>query len=138
MKYSFYGLILVITMAFTSHDVKACHAMLIINPAFDYITDANGNNIGIEINGISNNSSFGCTGTYWMDIEVRCDGDPFDGGPFNPGFYGPLTDYPYLQSAIQIKNSQPPTNTPYDPTTLMFTDLCPGQTYVFRVRENHN
>lgn len=138
MRYSFFGLLLAISMFFTTNDVKACHAMLIINPGFTYITDASGNNIGISITGTSNNSSFGCTGTYWMDIEVRCDGDPFDGGPFNPGFYGPLTDYPYLQSAIQIKNTQPPTNTPYQPTTLLFTDLCPGQTYVFRVRENHN
>jgi len=112
------------------NESKACHALAIQNYS---ITPAGG---GINVNGSSHSSTCGCTNTYWMDIEVRCMGEPFDGAPFNPGFYGPLTTYPYFQSPILNKPGCQ--LTAYPTTFIPFTSMCPGIQYQVRVRENHN
>ncbi|MCC5923998.1 MAG: hypothetical protein JJT77_09435, partial [Crocinitomicaceae bacterium] len=75
----FFGFIL------TQNEVKSCHALPIVSFS---VTPVQG---GVNVNGSSNSATCGCTNIYWMDIEVRCVGEPFDGAPFNPGFWGPLT-----------------------------------------------
>jgi gliding motility-associated-like protein len=112
------------------NEAKACHAMAIVNFS---VTQVNG---GVEVNGSSNQATCGCTNIYWMDIEVRCMGEPFDGAPFNPGFWGPLNSYPYFQSAQMNKPGCQ--LVPYATTFIPYASMCPGIDYQVRVRENHN
>ena len=121
----FFGFILLL-----SYDSKACHAIV---PVDFQITQVAG---GIEVDASSHQNTCGCDNIYWLDIEVRCLGEAFDGGPFNPGFYGPLFDYPYFQSDQMNKDGC--ILTPYPTTFIPYTDMCPGITYQIRVRENHN
>lgn len=125
-KLLFFGVVFLLS----SLEIHACHALAIQN--FSVNQTAN----GIEVNGFSAAPTCGCTNTYWMDIEVRCVGEPFDGAPFNPGFYGPLNDYPYFQSPILNKPGC--VLTPYPTTSIPYGAMCPGVDYEVRVRENHN
>jgi gliding motility-associated-like protein len=112
------------------NDAQACHALPIVNFS---VTPVQG---GINVNGSSNSATCGCTNIFWMDIEVRCVGQAFDGAPFNPGFWGPLTTYPYFQSAQMNK---PGCQLVAYPTTFIpYTSMCPGMNYNVRARENHN
>lgn len=114
-------------------NAKACHAMALINFQIDATSDPN----GIIVSAESNPSTFGCTG-YWMDIEVRCLNEDFEGALFNPGFWGPLASHPYFQSpAILVKNSSSDDQN-YTPTFVPYASLCPGVDYKIRARENHN
>jgi gliding motility-associated-like protein len=124
-----FGLIALLTFGF-SNNAAACHAMAIVN---FQVTQVAG---GININGSSNAQTCGCTNIYWMDIEVRCVGEPFDGAPFNPGFWGPLANYPYYQSAQMNKPGCQ--LVPYQTTFIPYGTMCPGINYQVRVRENHN
>lgn len=113
-----------------SLNTLACHAIVPVNPT---VTQVQG---GINVNASSHQSTCGCSNIYWLDIEVRCVGEPFDGAPFNPGFWGPLTTYPYFQSG-QL-NKPGCQLTPYPTTFIPYTSMCPGVDYQVRIRENHN
>ena len=113
-----------------SESSYGCHALGIEN---FQITQVAG---GIEVDGSSNSATCGCDNIYWMDIEVRCVGEPFDGAPFSPGFHGPLTSYPYYQS--DQMNKPGCQLTPYPTTFIPYSSMCPGIDYQIRVRENHN
>lgn len=128
LKVLFFSLIFFLISQY--NETKACHAMAIQNFT---ITQVAG---GVNVNGSSHQSTCGCTNTYWMDIEVRCMGEPFDGAPFNPGFWGPLATYPYFQS--NILNKPGCQLTPYPTTLIPYTSMCPGIQYQVRARENHN
>lgn len=115
------------------NNANACHALPLTSFTIDTTSDPN----GIIVYGSSDPLTFGCSG-YWMDIEVRCENETFDGAQFNPGLYIPLNSHPYYQSPSQlIKNSgTDPQN--YPPTFIPYSALCPGITYKIRARENHN
>ena len=111
-------------------DTKACHAIALVN-----ITQQNVSGTQIQVTAASDSPTCGCD-VYWLDVEVRCLNEPFDGAPFSPGFHGPLSTYPYFQSAQMNKNSCVVQNYPW--VTIPFANLCPGMTYQYRMRENHN
>lgn len=136
MYYTFFKNIKLLLFLFSfvlianQNEAKACHAMAIVNLT---VTQVNG---GVNVNGSSNQATCGCTNIYWMDIEVRCIGEPFDGAPFNPGFWGPLNSYPYFQSPQMNKPGCQ--LVPYATTFIPYASMCPGINYQVRVRENHN
>lgn len=126
----FYSLIFSIGL-FQVNDVNACHAVVPVNFT---VSPAGG---GINVNASSHQSTCGCTQIYWLDIEIRCLGEAFDGAPFAPNFYGPLNTYPYFQSP-QLNKTQGCQLVPYQTTFIPYTSMCPGITYQIRARENHN
>ncbi len=113
-----------------SNKATACHAIALVN--FNQQT-INANDI--FVNAASDSPTCGCA-PYWLDCEVRCLNEAFDGAPFNPGFHGPLTTYPYFQSATMEKPNCAVVN--YPGITIPFANLCPGMTYQYRMRENHH
>lgn len=119
----------VLASVFFANDLRACHAIALVN--FSVTTNAN----SATVNASSNSPTCGCA-NYWLDVEVRCIGEPFDAAPFNPGFWGPLNSYPYFQSAQMPKNNC--VVQPYPPVTIPFSGLCAGVQYQVRARENHN
>lgn len=112
------------------HEAKSCHAVALVNPSITVTPN------GVLVDAFSSSVTCGCTNQYWLDIEVRCLNEPFDAAPFNPGFWGPLTTYPYFQS--QILNKTGCNQEAYPQTNIPFTSLCPGVDYQIRFRENHN
>lgn len=126
------------------NEAKACHALPIDNFQVEYIIDGGtGDTLGITIDGESNSATCGCSNIYWMDIEIRCLEEPFDGAAFAPAFYGPLDTHPYFQSDQLNKTgcnqeAYPQTTVSFVPGDPNFSDLCPGVEYKVRVRENHN
>ena len=108
----------------------ACHAIALLNIG-QQIVGAN----DIQITADSDPATNGCD-EYWLDVEVRCLNDPFDGAPFAPGFYGPLNTYPYFQSAHMLKPAALQQQYPW--VTIPYSSLCAGMTYQYRMRENHN
>lgn len=112
-----------------SNESKACHALALVNPQLNPITG------GVEVTASSDSPTCGCA-PYWMDVEVRCMGEPFDGAPFNPGFHGPLANYPYFQSETMTKPNCVVQQYPW--VDIPFTGLCPGIQYQVRMRENHH
>jgi gliding motility-associated-like protein len=116
-----------------SNSYKACHALALVNPSITVTAN------GVQVNASSDPATCGagCSNSaYWLDIEVRCVNESFNGAPFNPGFYGPLTTYPFFQSGQMQK---PNCVLQAYPTSLIpFGALCPGVDYQIRFRENHN
>jgi gliding motility-associated-like protein len=106
----------------------ACHAIALVN------FSVTNNGTFATVNASSDSPTCGCQ-EYWLDVEVRCVGEPFDAAQFNPGFWGPLGTYPYFQSAQMFKADC--VVQPYPPVTIPFGGLCPGTTYQVRARENH-
>ena len=105
----------------SAKDTKACHAIALVN-----ITPQTPIAGGIIVNASSDSPTCGCA-VYWLDVEVRCIGEAFNGAAFSPGFYGPLNTYPFYQSAQMNKPSC--VVQPYGGVTIMFAPLCPGTTY---------
>lgn len=133
MKKLLFGLLLAMSASlFYTQEAKACHAMALINFQID-TSDPN----GIIVSAESNPATFGCTG-YWMDIEVRCINEDFEGTLFNPGFWGPLASHPYFQSPVQLIKNSSSDDQNYTPTFVPYSSLCPGVEYKIRARENHN
>ncbi len=119
-----------VLLTFNTQKAEACHAIALIN--FNQQT-INANSI--FVNAASDSPTCGCD-VYWLDLEVRCMNEPFDAAPFAPGFHGPLSTYPYFQSATMEKPNCTVQN--YPGITIPFAGLCPGLTYQYRMRENHN
>lgn len=123
----FLGVIFVISAVF--NDAKSCHALAVSGFT---VTEVSG---GVEIDANSTSPTCGC-GDFWLDIEVRCLNENFDGAPFDPTQYLALDTYPYFQSATMLKPSC--TVQAYPTTFIPFTSLCEGVDYQVRVRENNN
>ncbi|NQX97770.1 MAG: PKD domain-containing protein, partial [Flavobacteriales bacterium] len=111
-------------------EAYACHAVALVN-----INQQNPVAGGIQITAASAAATCGCD-EYWLDIEVRCLNVAFNGAPFAAGFHGPLAAYPFFQSTQMLKPACNVVNYPW--TTIPYTSLCPGMTYQYRMRENHN
>lgn len=115
-----------------TNEVRSCHALGLLNPSINVTAT------GVEVNADSDPATCasGCNNSvYWMDIEVRCVGESWNPAPFSPGFYGPLTTYPFFQSAQMQKPNCVAQS--YPTTFVPFGTLCPGD-YQIRFRENHN
>lgn len=129
MNKLFLKLIVATLIVFASNEVSACHALA--------VTGFNVTNVagGIEVDANSTSPTCGC-GAYWLDIEIRCLNENFDGAPFDPTQYLALSTYPYFQSATMLKPNC--TVQAYPTTFIPFTSLCEGVNYQVRVRENNN
>ncbi len=99
-------------------ETKACHAIALVNINQQVV----GPN-SIQVTADSDTPTCGCD-EYWLDVEVRCMNEPFDGAPFAPGFWGPLNAYPYFQSAQMMKPNCVLQTYPW--VTIPFAGLCPG------------
>lgn len=110
---------------------QACHSLPVLNAGITVLPN------GIEVDADSDPAtcaSASCNNaSYWLDIEVRCVGEPFNGSGINPGFYGPLFSAPYFQSAQMQKPNC--VQESYPTTFIPFSSLCPGN-YELRIREN--
>ena len=122
--------LLFIISLFSFQDTYACHALALAN-----INQQVPGPTSIFVNAASTSPTCGC-GVYWLDVEVRCMNEAFDGVPFNPTLYLGLNTYPYFQSATMLKPSCVLQN--YPGVTIPFAGLCPGLTYQYRMRENNN
>lgn len=128
---TFTFLLTLVLMFGVSNSAQACHAMAVINTQ----VQALGNGTGVQVTATSQSATCGCA-NYWLDVEVRCMGEAFDGAPFNPGFHGPLNNYPYFQSAQMAKPNCVAVQYPW--VQIPYTGLCPGIQYQVRMRENHH
>jgi gliding motility-associated-like protein len=114
---------------FAQSKAHACHALAVQNYNLTVVAGA------VEVDASSTQPTCGC-GVYWLDVEIRCIGEAFDAGPFDPTQYLSLSNYPYFQSATMLK---PQCNVQAYPTvTIPYGSLCPGIDYQVRVRENNN
>jgi gliding motility-associated-like protein len=133
VKTTFFRLILATLVAscFNVSEVLACHAIALVNPQQVNVSN------GIQVTASSDSPTCGCS-TYWMDIEVRCNSasDPFTGGPMQAGIWVPYNSYPFFQSAQMNKPNCVVQQYPW--VTIPYSGLCPGVTYKYRMRENHN
>lgn len=133
MHFKNYFLVLISVISFSflaSNHAFGCHAISLVNYNQQTI-----NATSITLNAASDSPTCGCS-TYWLDVEVRCIGQAFDAAAFSPGFNGPLTTYPYYQSIPMQKPNCVVQN--YPGVNVPFAGLCPGTTYQYRMRENHN
>ncbi|MDX1652723.1 MAG: hypothetical protein R3277_09535, partial [Brumimicrobium sp.] len=112
-----------------SNKVKACHALAVTNFTLTQVAG------GVEVDANSQSPTCGCN-EYWMDVEIRCVNNVFDGAPFDPTQYLGLNTYPYFQSAQMLKPSC--VVKAYPTVTIPYSSLCPGVQYKVRVRENNN
>ncbi len=103
----------VAVLFFNPKQSVACHATPI--QAITTTTTTNSFILG----GSSNAASCGC-GNYFMDIEVKCLNEPFNGVPS------------YSSTMGQKPNCQ---LIAYPSITVPFTNLCPGTQYKWRSRE---
>ena len=115
--------------AISVNTAQACHAIALVNPLQQSVSG------GIQVTASSDSPTCGCD-EYWLDIEVRCNIEPFNATAFSPGYYGPLSTYPFFQSGQMLKPSCIVQQYPW--VTIPFSGLCPGVTYKYRMRENHN
>lgn len=130
LQKKFLSVAFLITLSFAYQTSYGCHAIALVNFNQQTITGT-----GITVTAASDSPTCGCA-VYWLDLEVRCVGEAFDAAPFNPGFWGPLGTYPYFQSAQMNKPNCVVQN--YPGINIPFAGLCPGTTYQYRMRENHN
>lgn len=129
-KFSLYLFLPVVLFFSNVADTRACHAIALVN--FNQQNPIPG---AIQVTAASDMPTCGCA-LYWLDVEVRCMNDPWNAGPFNPGFWGPLNTYPYFQSGQMNKPNCVVQNYPW--VTISYNGLCPGIQYKYRMRENHN
>ncbi|MBL4593851.1 MAG: PKD domain-containing protein, partial [Flavobacteriales bacterium] len=115
---------------FSIQNTYACHALALANINQQVIGPTS-----VFVNAASTAPTCGC-GVYWLDVEVRCLNEAFDGVPFNPANWLGLNTYPYFQSATMLKAACVLQN--YPGVTIPFAGLCPGLTYQYRMRENNN
>ncbi len=110
---------------------EACHAIALVNFTQQQYTPGT----GLFINAASDSPTCGC-GAYWLDVEFRCDQDVMDGSGLSAGVWDSSACFPYFQSDTMLKTSCVVQN--YPGVTISENLLCPGKTYQYRLRENHN
>jgi gliding motility-associated-like protein len=110
-----------------SQSAKACHGVAIVSPTGTM------NASDITITGSSDPATCGC-GPYWMEVEVACSPSSFTGTAPIPSS-GAWGSYPWYHSTLNPPAAENCTLEPYFPITIPFSQLCPGTTYYWRVRE---
>jgi gliding motility-associated-like protein len=120
-----------VVAAVSVNTAKACHAIALVNPQQQMFATY------VNVTASSDSPTCGCS-TYWLDVEVRCNNpsDPFTGGPLSPGVWVPYNSYPFFQSAQMNKPNCVVQQYPW--VSISFAGLCPGVSYKYRMRENHN
>ncbi|MGL5891474.1 MAG: gliding motility-associated C-terminal domain-containing protein [Bacteroidia bacterium] len=110
-----------------AQQAKACHALPIINVV------ATVSPTGITITGDSDPATCGC-GPYWMEVEVACSPSSFIGVPPVPS--SPLWGTnPWYHATLNPPAAESCVQEPYFPVFVPFSQLCPGTTYYYRIRE---
>lgn len=124
-------LIFFLSVFYNVSDSFGCHAIALVNPMQQSVAG------GIQVTASSDSPTCGCA-VYWLDIEVRYNSncDPFTGGPLQPGIWVPYNTYPFFQSQQMQKPNCVVQQYPW--VVIPFTGLCPGVSYKYRMRENHN
>lgn len=118
-------------MLFSAKKSYACHPLPLINFAqFQYIPG-----VGLQVTADSDPLTWGCA-EYWLDMEIRCNGNIMDGSGLSAGIWDSTYCFPFFQSAQIMKPVQMLMT--YPPITIPDSILCPGKTYQYRLRENHN
>lgn len=122
---------IILSALFNVSHTLGCHAIALVNPQQQFVSG------GIQVTASSDSPTCGCS-AYWLDVEVRClsSSDPFTGGPLQPGVWVPYNSYPFFQSQQMQKPNCVVQQYPW--VTIPFSGLCPGGTYKYRMRENHN
>lgn len=113
---------------------KACHGTSVITPVFTPVAN------GINVDGNSDPATCGC-GPYYMQVEVAFTAACFTGNaPVCTS--SSWNTYPWYYSLLNVPNYTAangwPDNCvlePYNTCFIPYADLCPGTSYVMRVRE---
>ncbi|HTL81905.1 MAG TPA: gliding motility-associated C-terminal domain-containing protein [Bacteroidia bacterium] len=112
----------------------ACHGVGVINPTFTPTAS------GINIDASSDASTCGC-GPYYLQAEVAFTAACLTGNA--PACGSPSWNtYPWYFSLLNVPNYTAANGwpdacavEPYNTITIPYSDLCPGTSYVIRVRE---
>jgi gliding motility-associated-like protein len=108
-------------------EAKACHGLPILN-----LTQTV-NPTNVTITGDSDPATCGC-GPYYMQVELACNTSSFTNAP--PVYTSPSWGtYPWFQSILNAPLADACALEPYTPLVIPFSQLCPGTTYYYRVRE---
>jgi gliding motility-associated-like protein len=128
---NYFAPLLLIFSLFISTESFACHPLPLLNfNQFQYTPG-----VGLQITADSDPLTWGCD-EYWLDIEFRCQGNTFDGSGLSAGVWDTTVCFPFFQSAQVLKPVQALMTYPW--STIPDSILCPGMTYEYRMRENHN
>ncbi|MEO5644655.1 MAG: gliding motility-associated C-terminal domain-containing protein [Bacteroidia bacterium] len=116
-----------------SYNAKACHGVALVGVTFTPTAS------GIVVTGSSDPATCGC-GPYYMQVEVAFTTPCFTG--LSPACGSPSwNSFPWYYSELNVPGYGPPNYTencvlePYYDITVPYADLCPGTSYVVRVRE---
>ncbi|GAB4138644.1 MAG: hypothetical protein Fur0041_13670 [Bacteroidia bacterium] len=111
----------------SAQTAKACHGVAIVAP-----TGVAGPT-GITITGSSDPATCGC-GPYWMEVEVACSPTTFTATPPAPSSTS-WGSYPWYHSTLSVPLPENCVLEAYNSIFIPFSQLCPGTTYYWRVRE---
>jgi len=125
------SLLLVFISFFAAKKSYACHPLPLVN--FNQIQYIPG--IGLQIRAASDSPTCGCA-AYWLDMEIRCDSNIMNGNGLFAGVWDSIHCFPFYQSDQMLKPSCVVQDYPW--VTVPDSILCPGRTYQYRLRENHN
>jgi gliding motility-associated-like protein len=114
ISYTVFSLCIVFTMLLSSQKASATHAMPIVNLTSS-ITST-----GLIISGSSDGATCSSTETYYLQVELICTMSSYQG-------VANYSSEPITKVSCVEK--------PYNPVVIPFSDLCPGTTYKWRVRE---
>ncbi|MFN3917524.1 MAG: PKD domain-containing protein [Flavobacteriales bacterium] len=131
MKKFLIPFLLVFVFTNSVYKAEACHAVALVNFTQQQYVPG----VGLQVRAASDSPTCGC-GAYWLDMEIRCDGDIMNGTGLSAGVWSATHCFPYYQSAQMMKPNCVVQNYPW--LTVPDVDLCPGITYEYRLRENHN
>ncbi|HEY6162355.1 MAG TPA: PKD domain-containing protein [Bacteroidia bacterium] len=111
-------------------EAKACHAIALVNVSITVLPN------GINCNASSDSPTCGC-GNYWLDVEVQCNGCPWQNPCTSTNAYGPFVSsgtgcYGSTQMAKPNCVVQA-----YPTVFIPFAGLCPGIVYKVQMREHH-
>lgn len=123
-------LILTLTVFFTTKSY-ACHPLPLVN--YNQVQYIPG--IGLQVRAASDQPTCGCA-EYWLDMEIRCDSSAMTGNGLTAGVWDSIHCFPFYQSAKMLKPNCVVQDYPW--VTIPDSVLCPGMTYYYRLRENHN
>ena len=130
-RFKYFAFFTLTLLLFSASKSYACHPLPLLNfGQFQYVPG-----VGLRVTADSDPLTFGCD-EYWLDMEFRCMGNIMDGSGLTAGVYDTTLCFPFFQSAQVLKPVQMPMT--YPVITIPDSILCPGMTYQYRLRENHN
>ena len=123
--------LLILLFVGSTQRAHACHGQTLSNTGAQQLDP---NEQWIKVTGTSPANTWGCNA--WLEVEVRCTMESFDisGGPFTLPYNSGASSYPFYQSPTISKAN---VAMAYPWVTIPFSQLCPGHTYQYRMREHH-